>query len=110
MGDRSNIKVIFENEKTVGFYTHWGGSELQNTLKDALIRGQDRWDDSSYLARIIFSEMIREDVLGETGFGIYPDGMNHEEEHETIYVNVPKKTVSIGQHTKTFEEFADVDY
>lgn len=69
MGDRSNIIIKSGNSK-VYLYTHWGGSELKNVLKKALERGKNRWDDGQYLARIIFCEMIKDDVMGETGFGI----------------------------------------
>jgi hypothetical protein len=32
--------------------------------------GVDRQDDPEYLARIIFSEMIKDDIGGSTGYGI----------------------------------------
>jgi hypothetical protein len=72
MGDRGMVRFDYGQDGTIGFYTHWGGSELENTLRAALIRGRRRWSDSSYLARIIFSEMIRDSVLDETGYGICP--------------------------------------
>ncbi len=106
MGDRSNIIIVYENDDKIGFYTHWGGSHLPNTLKDALIRGKNRWDDESYLARIIFSEMIKEEILEETGYGIYPvNSISYEEDHSSIYVFMKKKEVSIGQIVRTFEDY-----
>ena len=72
MGDRGNILVLDYWEPRgpgVFLYTHWGGSQLAGTLKDALSRRQ-RWDDSQYLARIIFDEMKGDDVEGENGYGI----------------------------------------
>lgn len=75
MGDRANIFFVDaapQDGKLHGIYlyTHWGGSALASTLRAALERGKSRWGDSQYLARIIFSEMIQDDVLEETGFGI----------------------------------------
>lgn len=109
MGDRSNIRLTYSDGQHVCFYTHWGGSELKDTLKAALQRGRDRWDDESYLARIIFSEMIKEDVDGLTGYGIAP--YLGEENNETLNVNLPKKTVALGDHNGdyswTFEEYTD---
>ena len=64
MGDRGNIKV-----GKVYLYTHWGGSEIKDVLKKALKRKQ-RWNDEAYLTRIIFCEMVKDDVESETGFGI----------------------------------------
>lgn len=75
MGDRANI-VIKQNPgrdqppSRIFFYTHWSGSELPVILQDALKRGQPRWTDESYLARIIFSEMIKDAVDDVTGYGI----------------------------------------
>lgn len=51
-------------------YTHWNGYERKEILRNALERGKGRWTDSSYLARIIFCEMVQADVMGETGYGI----------------------------------------
>lgn len=65
MGDRANVHVA-----GVYLYTHWGGSELPETVRRALIRGEERWQDEPYLARIIFCEMVGENVKGTTGYGI----------------------------------------
>ena len=75
MGDRANI---FMKEGTtdegedygVYLYTHWGGSELPDVLKAALVRGRDRWNDLQYLSRIIFCEMVKGEEMCATGFGI----------------------------------------
>lgn len=80
MGDRRNIVVDFGNGTSVALYSHWGGSDLQAVLAKALARGRSRWNDPSYLTRIIFSEMIAaesgDDVIATlmdtTGFGISP--------------------------------------
>ncbi len=75
MGDRGNI-IVKDGGSKVYLYTHWSGSQLPEILKEALIKGEDRWDDGPYLARIIFQEMLDGDT-GTTGFGIsseYGDG------------------------------------
>lgn len=74
MGNRANI-FLAEPSYTaapatgVFLYTHWGGFELPLVLQDALKRSESRWNDS-YLGRVIFSEMVKGDVLGTTGYGI----------------------------------------
>ena len=70
MGDRGNIFIADGEEHGVYLYAHWHGSVLPGILRNALRRGRDRWSDTQYLARIIFCEMIRDDVDGTTGFGI----------------------------------------
>ena len=77
MGDRANSGVIMRDFNSDGakptvvfFYSHWGGSQIEETLADALDRGRGRWSDDSYLARIIFSEMIKDQILDDTGYGM----------------------------------------
>lgn len=72
MGDRRNV-IITEGDGTgVALYTHWTGSDLPVVLKAALKRGESRWNDTGYLARIIFSDMIKGYETDLLGFGIYP--------------------------------------
>lgn len=68
MGDRGNI-FIKEKDSGIYFYSHWSGSDLPIILKKALIKGEDRWSDLSYLARIIFCTMTEGDDTN-IGFGI----------------------------------------
>ena len=91
MGDRANVEIKDSNG-SIFLYTHWGGSELKNTVKHALRRRQ-RWNDGQYLARIIFCEMIGKDNWdGETGFGI--SATIHNGEEKIIIVDVPNQTVN----------------
>lgn len=85
MGDRGNICLKGKSVGEVWLYTHWGGTILGDVLCRALARRQ-RWDDGPYLARIIYSEMLREGVDvrkridGDTGLGISSvpgDGLDH---------------------------------
>jgi len=75
MGCRGTIEV-WENgaapksaEAPVVLYTHYGAHDMLEDLRHVLKRKQ-RWDDPSYLCRMIFSEMIKDDIEGETGYGI----------------------------------------
>lgn len=101
MGDRGNIvltgKETFPNGK-VYLYTHWGGSEIKQTLAAALGKRQS-WGDGSYLARIIFTELTR-GVSGETGSGL--SGVMGDNEHPLLFVDVDANTV--------WEEDADCNF
>ena len=44
--------------------------ELPGIVQEALRRGESRWDDSSYLARIVFCDMVKGHEAELTGFGI----------------------------------------
>lgn len=73
MGDRANIVIEKDNHSfphPVFFYTHWHGYAIKPTLKAALLRGKERWNDGQYLARIIFCEMVKGKEMETTGFGI----------------------------------------
>lgn len=91
MGMRRNIAVDYGDNQKIYFYTHWGAAHLEQTLAAALIRGKSRWDDPPYLARIIFSEMIQDEVLDTTGYGISP--YECDPEYDTIEVDLEKQSV-----------------
>lgn len=116
MGDRRSIIVSAgpEAEAEVVLYSHWLGDRLNDTLRRALDRSRDRWDDAPYLTRIIFCEMVKEDdsitddiaatLMSKTGLGIeaiVPGSDNYSESNsETdIYVNVKAQTVYDGEDT-----------
>lgn len=103
MGDRANIQLSYGGETpSIFFYTHWAGSEIHRTLADALERGKGRWDDPPYLARIIFCEMIKDDVMSDTGFGI------HHVECDSgplPVVNMHERTVMWQGQCFSFEKF-----
>jgi hypothetical protein len=93
MGNRGNIAVDFGTGDVVFFYSHWGGSGLDDDLRRALEFGRGRYDDGSYLARIIFERMIHESQhMSETGFGISVDPAG-DVEHDILVVDVPDNVV-----------------
>jgi hypothetical protein len=89
---RRNIALDYGEGRKVYLYTHWGAEDLEDVLREALGRGRSRWDDPPYLARIIFSEMIRDDLFETTGYGIAPYAID-KREFPTIEVDFEKRTV-----------------
>ncbi len=72
MGNRGNI-YIKDGPVGVYLYTHWGRDTLLEALRNALVRGERRWEDPPYLARVIFCEMLKAeggDLDGTSGLGI----------------------------------------
>ena len=69
MGNRAMVKIQCGASPGVYLYTHQGGAELEQDVRCALAR-QARWDDASYLARIVFEAMIGNQQGRETGLGI----------------------------------------
>lgn len=109
MGDRGNIRIAYHDGNSVNFYGHWSGSEMFDVLKSALNRGRSRWDDEQYLSRIIFCELVKDDVMGLTGFGISP--YIGDNEYNVFVVRPESNTVCVeteGGNTLdewSFEEF-----
>lgn len=96
MGDRANI-VVKSGEEQVVLYSHWGGSDMPETLRAALERGKSRWEDFQYLTRIIFCQMVPVKYWAElTGVGITNEV--YDNERPIITVNVDEKTVQIGDN------------
>lgn len=107
MGDRASILVKEDNEdKGVFLYTHWAGHILPKTLKEALIRGRDRWDDPSYLTRIIFCEMVKGKELETTSYGI--STRETDGSYPLITLNVEKQTIERNGEVFSFEEYSQI--
>mgnify|MGYP001602356737 CR=1 FL=1 len=105
MGDRATVAVK-QKEGTIYLYTHWDGYRLHRIVQHAIARRQ-RWDDETYLTRIIFSEMVREAIDAETGYGI---GLSEpgDVQYPTIVVDLAKQEVRIDNYTASFEELASI--
>ena len=102
MGDRGVVHIVHPSwGDSVYLYTHWRGSQLPDILKKSLKRGRERWQDSSYLARIIFCDMVEGQEKEITGFGISnrpQDGIEHT-------LDIDAQTVTYDGRTWGFDEF-----
>lgn len=90
MGDRGNIAII-QNHGQVWFYTHWNGFNIKSSVKNALAR-QKRWDDETYLTRIIWDSFCGKENHGdEFGYGI---GLRiGDNKHPIVVVDIPKQKI-----------------
>lgn len=93
MGDRGNI-VIRQSKDTnrgdVWFYSHWGGYGLKSVVQRALTR-RERWEDETYLARIVFCELVKGIESEPTGIGI--STRIGDNEHDIVVVDVPGQRI-----------------
>lgn len=94
MGDRSNIAVTYSSGETIYFYGHWMGHDNQRIVAEAIAEGR-RLSDESYFARILFSKMVRDDIDGETGFGIAPYKVDEDYGNPTVTVDFRDNTVEV---------------
>lgn len=102
MGDRAQVLI---KDTGVYLYTHWNAHKLQETVKKALAK-MWRWDDPTYLTRIIFCEMVKGYEMEELGFGI---GTKMQGDIRLlITVDSNQRTVIAEDGKKyTFNEFID---
>ncbi len=92
MGDRGNIVIRSQSDGDIWLYTHWGGETLHDDLHAALSRDA-RWDDPSYLARIVFCSMLHGDTDGTTGHGI--SSRKTDNGHEILVVDTDAQEVQV---------------
>jgi len=74
MGARINFVFDDGTESLAVLYSHWGENTWQDDLAGALDHAQNRKGDYSYFTRMVISHLIKDDILRETGFGIYAIG------------------------------------
>lgn len=94
MGDRAHA-VVKNGKSKVYLYTHWGATELPETVRAALrfAKESGRLQDGAYLARIVFSTMTRGSEQGATGFGIGSEPM--EDTSRDITIDVDAQTIKL---------------
>lgn len=100
MGDRANIFVIDQplSDNPVNgiyLYTHWEGYVWPEILRLALHHtdARGRWNDDSYLTRIVIREVF-ESLTGATGGGV--STYLTDNEHEIIVLNIPGQFVAFA--------------
>jgi hypothetical protein len=104
MGDRANV-IIKSGDEQVCLYTHWNGYRLQDVVRDALKRATSRWEDTQYLARIIFCEMVKDDLMGLGGFGI--SQTVHDNERPLITICTDDISITVGGVSFSLSEYCD---
>lgn len=116
MGDRANCIVLqntYEENPPVWLYTHWNGSDLLKLVQRAIAK-RWRWDDSSYLTRIIFDTMTARQQGEETGFGITTSEIDSNHEHIIVdpklqEVRIEDRVTNEAFERWSFEEFCTAD-
>lgn len=102
MGDRSNIAIRYGDGKEIFFYGHWMGEENVNIVERAVKRGMEsgRINDESYFARIVFCEMLGDDLRdwrGETGFGISPYLVDQDYSNRIVWIDYTKAEAGVPE-------------
>jgi len=92
MSTRSQVKLVSSEFSTpIYLYQHYDGYLLYKIVCNAIAK-KARWNDPEYLARIIFSEMIKDDIDGTTGYGIGTS--QHSDIEYLIIVDIDDQTIT----------------
>lgn len=98
MGMRQTVNIS-QSQGSIAVYSHWDGDDDQNgsplahKVRQALAK-RERWDDEGYLTRIIISSILKEDIDGTTGYGIYAGDDGGAGDYPPIDVDIPGQTVN----------------
>ncbi len=93
-------------------YTHWGGNDLPEDAKKAVITAKPRWDDEPYATRIIVDQLTKRERDQENGCGLMlkpdaEDEYNHDK--PSVIIDLITKTLNIFRDDKTESfNFADL--
>jgi hypothetical protein len=71
MGARINFVFDDGTDSLVNLYSHWGESNWKDDLAHALVHAEPRKGDTSYFTRMVISYLLKDELLLETGYGIY---------------------------------------
>lgn len=69
MGDRAMAEIKTE-DGSLYVYTHYGGHDLPDMAKQAILFAKSRWGDEPYATRIIVDQLIKQGRDDTLGFGI----------------------------------------
>jgi len=95
MGARINYVFKDGTDSSVVLYSHWGQTGWENDIAAALVHAKPRLADSSYATRMMISYLIQNDILEETGFGIYSvTGENFDLGEQTVVIDFVNKTIT----------------
>lgn len=106
MGARVIFNIKQTDESFICLYSHWGEyTALEDTAR-ALNKARERWDDETYAARIIISQIIGDKWDDELGFGLWVSNEPCTDEM-WVLIDLPNQTVTAQDGEHTFEQFVN---
>ena len=97
MGDRAMAEIKTEGG-SLYVYTHWGGHDLPDAAKEAVLSARDRWGDYTYATRIIVDQLIKPSRDLETGHGLTlsPDAEDeYNNDNPSVVIDLIKEKLTI---------------
>jgi hypothetical protein len=102
MGDRA-MAEIKTTDGSLYIYTHWGGHDLPESAKEAIVKAKPRWDDEPYAVRILVDQLTKEGRDEETGFGLMlkPNAEDeYNNDNPSVVIDLPEQKLLIYRDDK----------
>ena len=108
MGARCTFVFKQAEDQAVALYSHWGEDSMYADLAGALEHAKPRIDmpDYAYATRMAISYLLQDELLSETGFGIYacnPNDLGFMD--HPVIIDLINKTVEDDTGTHSIDEF-----
>ncbi len=97
MGARVHFVFNDGSKSAVALYSHWGADNWEQDLAQAIRHAEPRKGDHSYWTRMVISHLIQNELLDETGYGIYainPAYVSTMSFDEVVEIDLVKETVN----------------
>jgi hypothetical protein len=96
MGARVHYVFNDGTKHAVALYAHWGADSWEQDLAQAIRHAEPRKGDYSYWTRMVISHLIQNELLDETGFGIYAISPNSTPSiyDEVVEIDLVNSTVN----------------
>jgi len=110
MGARINFVFDDGTESLAVLYSHWGENTWQDDLAGALEHAKKRLGDHSYFTRMVISYLIKDEVMNETGYGIYAIGRDHVGKgfDKTVVLDLLNNTLTDLDNNNTIDLYGKV--
>ena len=108
MGARCTFVFKQAEDQAVALYSHWGEDSMYIDLAGALSHAKPRIElgDPSYATRMAISYLLQDELLSETGFGIYacnPNDLGFMD--HPVIIDLVNRTVHDDTGTHSIDEF-----
>jgi len=108
MGARCTFVFKQAEDSAVALYSNWGEYSMYADLAGALQHAKPRIDmpDHAYATRMAISYLLQDELLSETGYGIYacnPNDLGFMD--HPIIIDLTNKTVEDDTGTHSIDDF-----
>ena len=108
MGARCTFVFTQTDGNAIGLYSHWGEDSMYEDLAAALRHAAPRKGDESYYIRMAVSYLLQDQVLEETGFGLFafqPTDSHSMFMDHPIFINLKDDTITDDTGIHSIDEF-----